>query len=201
MLNPCQTPLQGQVWGHFPHNRALVHSGSPFPGFVPAGRTAATPSHPQGWRAAKSLVAQRKNPVVHRTGRCLLLRLCFYKDIKKKTGEQRRGTRAGRTCIRPAGAARQRHRKGIGFRGICTVVGARALEKATRGPWRACKALPEGEQWGEGFGAERRSDGGGPGPPSPARPDLGRPGGQAADGRASARKVSSAATGSGRLKK
>ncbi|GEM_PF-5392739 len=73
-----------QPWGHLSHKHRVVHTKRRWRLFVPAARTAAARCHPQGWPAAKCLVRQRKSAVVHRPGRCLLLRLCFYKNYKEE---------------------------------------------------------------------------------------------------------------------
>ena len=83
----CGLPTAGpeeQPWGHLSHKRPVVHTKRPARRFVPDARTAAAGCHPQGWSAAKTVVAQRKSAVIHRTGRSLLLRLCFYKNYKEE---------------------------------------------------------------------------------------------------------------------
>ena len=78
--------------------------------FCPRWRDSANRVRRTGFASTQVLVAQRKKRVVHTQGPALLLRLCFYKDIKE---EDRRTTgNPQRRPMRYAGSALAMERTG-----------------------------------------------------------------------------------------
>ena len=115
--------------------------------FCPRWRDSANRVRRTGFASMQVLVVQRKKRVVHTQGPALLLRLCFYKDIKE---EDRRTTgKAQRRPMRYAGqtlAMEKTGNPGVGSQ----VWGLQGVPGAFKGRQAVHNALDDINGWGGG---------------------------------------------------
>ena len=113
--------------------------------FCPRWRDSANRVRRTGFASTQVLVVQRKKRVVHTQGPALLLRLCFYKDIKE---EDRRTTgKAQRRPMRYAGqtlAMEKTGNPGVGSQ----VWGLQGVPGAFKGRQAVHNALDDINGWG-----------------------------------------------------
>ena len=124
--------------------------------FCPRWRDSANRVRRTGFASTQVLVVQRKKRVVHTQGPALLLRLCFYKDIKE---EDRRTTgKAQRRPMRYAGQALAMEKTGNPGVGS-QVWGFWCGAGAFKGRQAAHNALDDINGWGGGAAMAQSAQG------------------------------------------
>ncbi len=128
--------LQEQLWGHFLHNRALVHRKGGRLRLIPVGDTPARGAGTQACKAPKFLARQGKKRLSTERGRPYYYHYLFIKKTKKKTGQPE--DRGSERCEDGEQALRER---GGG--------GRHRLQAWTcrKGPARPGKACIAGQAW------------------------------------------------------
>ena len=124
--------------------------------FCPRWRDSANRVRRTGFASTQVLVVQRKKRVVHTQGPALLLRLCFYKDIKE---EDRRTTgKAQRRPMRYAGQALAMEKTGNPGVGS-QVWGLQGVPGAFKGRQAVHNALDDINGWGGGAAMAQSAQG------------------------------------------
>lgn len=132
VLEALQRPRNEQVWGHFRHNRALIHRTGARRRLIPVGGTAARGVGAQACAAPKFLVRQGNLELSTERAGPYYYHYPLIKNIKKKTGQQedRGRDNGGWACS----ALREKSRSGRAS-GACRGL-QEGLCRARQGAWR-----------------------------------------------------------------